>query len=84
MPTTIHLPPDLLEAVDHQAKDLGLSRNRYIVRALRRALEGEPQWSPQFIRELETARSGEDGREALAEMRAVLAANRLRKAPPEL
>lgn len=84
MTTTIHLPADLLESVDHQAKELGMSRNRYIIRALKSALASETRWSPRFIGELEAARLDEEGREALAEMRAVLSKSRTRKDPPEL
>ncbi|MDE0265375.1 MAG: ribbon-helix-helix protein, CopG family [Bryobacterales bacterium] len=84
MTTTVHLPADLLESIDHQAKELGMSRNRYIIRALRSALDSETRWSPRFVGELEAARSDEEGREALAEMRAALAKSRTRKDPPEL
>ncbi|MDE0107708.1 MAG: ribbon-helix-helix protein, CopG family [Bryobacterales bacterium] len=84
MTTTVHLPADLLESIDHQAKELRMSRNRYIIRALRSALDSETRWSPRFVGELEAARSDEEGREALAEMRAVLAKSRTRKDPPEL
>lgn len=84
MTTTVHLPADLLESVDHQAKELGMSRNRYIIRALKSALDSETRWSPRFIGELEAARLDEEGREALAEMRAVLSKSRTRKDPPEL
>ncbi|MYB52412.1 MAG: ribbon-helix-helix protein, CopG family [Acidobacteriia bacterium] len=84
MTTTVHLPADLLESVDHQAKELGMSRNRYVIRALKAALDSETRWSPRFVGELEAARLDEEGREALAEMRAVLAKSRTRKDPPEL
>ena len=84
MTTTVHLPADLLESVDHQARELGMSRNRYIIRALKSALDSETRWSPRFVSELEAARLDEGGRKALAEMRAVLAKNRTRKDPPEL
>lgn len=84
MTTTVHLPADLLESVDHQAKELGMSRNRYIIRALKSALDSETRWSPRFIGELEAARLDAEGREALAEMRAVLSKSRTRKDPPEL
>ena len=81
MTTTIHMPADLLKSVDQQARELGMSRNRYVIRALERALASETQWTPRFVGELEAARSDEEGREALAELRAVLVANRTRKVP---
>lgn len=84
MTTTVHLPEDLLESVDHQAKELGMSRNRYIIRALKSALDSETRWSPRFVGELEAARSDEEGRDALAEMRAVLSKSRTRRDPLEL
>ena len=84
MTTTVHLPADLLESVDRKARELGMSRNRYIIRALESALDSETRWSPRFVGELEAARSDEEGREALEEMRAVLSKGRTRKDPPEL
>ncbi len=84
MSTTVHLPPDLLESVDHRARELGMSRNRYIIRALGRALESETRWSARFVEELAAAGSDDEGRQALEELAAAVAANRTRKAPPEL
>ena len=84
MSTTIHLPPDLLASVDHRARELGVSRNRYILRALERALEAETRWSSRFVEELAAARSDDQGRRALEEMVAAVAANRTRKALPAL
>ena len=81
MSTTIHLPPELLAAVDRQAQGLAMTRNRYIIRALTRALETETRWSTRFARELEPTESDAEDREALAEMRRALAANRTRKPP---
>jgi metal-responsive CopG/Arc/MetJ family transcriptional regulator len=73
MSTTVHLPPDLLETVDDRAKELGMSRNRYIIRALERTLETETRWSNRFVEELAAARSDDEGRRALEELRAVVA-----------
>ena len=49
VPTTIHIPEPLLNEVDERAKTLKLSRNRFIVDALRKALAEEPPWSPGFL-----------------------------------
>lgn len=49
MPTTVHIPPVLLEAIDRRAKALRLSRNRLIVRALARELNEPSGWSPEFL-----------------------------------
>ena len=84
MPTTVHLAPDLLESVDRRARELGVSRNRYIIRALEQALASETEWSPGFVQELEAAHSDDEGRRALEEMRAAVAARRNRKGPPAL
>ena len=46
MPTTIHVPEQLLERVDTRAKALGVSRSRFIVGALREALGTDETWPP--------------------------------------
>ena len=61
-----------------------MSRNRYIIRALERAVESETRWSSRFVEELAAAREDVDAREAMSELRAVVAANRTRKGPPGL
>jgi hypothetical protein len=48
MPTTIHIPVELLKEADKRAKALGISRNKLIVRALERELESS-DWSPGFF-----------------------------------
>ncbi|MCK6586235.1 MAG: ribbon-helix-helix protein, CopG family [Polyangiaceae bacterium] len=53
MPTSVHLPKQLLDAVDRRAKALRISRNRLIVRALERELREESDWSPGFFEQLE-------------------------------
>lgn len=53
MPTTIHIPETLLSEVDKRAKTLNLSRNRFIVDALQKALTEEPPWSPGFLEALQ-------------------------------
>jgi hypothetical protein len=63
---------------------LGVSRNRYIVRALERSLDTETRWSARFVESLAEARSDEEARLALEETMAAVAAHRTRKAPPSL
>ena len=82
MSTTIHLPAQLLAAVDRQARNLEMSRNRYIIRALEHALAFETEWSAAFIEELAAARADVEGNRALEELRAAIAASRTRKGPP--
>ena len=84
MATTVHLPPPLLESVDRRAADLGISRNRYITRALERAVAAETGWSPAFVEELAAAREDADSARALEELRRVVKASRTSKTPPEL
>jgi metal-responsive CopG/Arc/MetJ family transcriptional regulator len=49
MPTSVHLPVELLEAVDRRARALRISRNQLVVRALEREVQGGNDWSPQFF-----------------------------------
>ncbi len=58
--TTIHIPPELLEAVDSRARAEGVSRNRFILRALQSTLEREARWSPGFLVELRRPLSKSD------------------------
>lgn len=84
MSTTVHLPADLLAIIDRRAHGLGMSRNRYIVRALERAVATEARWSARLVAELAAAGADSEGRQALVELRAAIAANRTRKEPPTL
>lgn len=84
MATTVHLPPDLLESVDKQANSLGLSRNRFIIEALKKAIEAQVAWSSGFLQELSAAAHDEDGRDLIDQMIQAIAANRTRKTHPEL
>jgi metal-responsive CopG/Arc/MetJ family transcriptional regulator len=52
MPTSVHIPKPLLEAVDRKARSLKMSRNRLIVRALERELRQDSDWSPGFFEQL--------------------------------
>ena len=49
MATTIHIPGPVLAAVDRRARALRISRNRFIVRAVEKALAKEAEWSPDFF-----------------------------------
>lgn len=82
MPTSIHIPKPLLAAVDRRAKQLGMSRNRLIVRALERDIAAESEWTPGFF-DTFTPLSPGDAR-ALDETLAAARANRKSKAPPNL
>ncbi len=84
MATTVHLPPDLLQSVDRQAVGSGLSRNRYIIRALQKALEEETGWSRRLLDTLAEAREDTESHEILDDMMRAIAARQSRKGPPEL
>ena len=66
MPTSVHLPKPLLDAVDRRAKALHVSRNRLIVRALERELRDRTDWSPGFFDRL--AAPDSDAAAAVSEM----------------
>ena len=52
MPTSVHLPERLLEAVDRKARSLRISRNQLVVRALEREVREASDWSPGFFERL--------------------------------
>lgn len=82
MPTSVHIPKRLLVAVDRRAKQLGVSRNRVIVRALERDLAEEAAWSPGFFEKFAPL-DAEDSR-ALDETLGVVRANRKNRKPLDL
>ena len=48
--TSVHFPKGVLEEIDRRAAEEGLSRNRVIVEACRKALEeGRVNWPPGFF-----------------------------------
>ena len=48
MPTSINLPPDLLDRIDRAAQRRGLSRSNYVASVLARAVEHDEDW-PRFF-----------------------------------
>lgn len=80
MATSVHIPKDLLDRVDELARRRKMSRNRYIVHALRRAVTDETEWSPAFLdalRQLEPI-------EGVDELERAVIARRSSKGPPDL
>jgi hypothetical protein len=63
MPTSVHLPQTLLQAVDRKAKALKISRNQFVVRALQREV-ATSEWSSGFFEALaadgETSKAVDD------------------------
>lgn len=82
MPTTVHIPVALLEAVDRRAKALRLSRSRLIVRALEREVSEPSGWSPEFLDRLRNVDA--DTAEAVDELLATVRDARRSKRPREL
>ena len=83
MSTTVHLPAALLAAVDREARGRKMSRNRYIINALERALASETSWSARFVEELAAAQA-DAADETLEDLRNAVAGARTRKEPPAL
>ena len=58
MPTSVHIPRSLLDAVDRKARALHMSRNRFIIAALERELVNGATWSPGFFERLADVDTG--------------------------
>lgn len=84
MSTTIHLPPELLQRIEMRAGELGISRNRFIRRALEKAIEEDTSWSPHFLKTLAQAAEDTESHRAVDEMLRAIAARRSRKRAPRL
>ena len=84
MPTTIHLPDPVLAAIDESARAQGISRSRYIARALQKTLAAERSWRPEVLRAFQPGPTDDEDREAVEEMLSIIAAGRTRKAPLDL
>ena len=82
MPTTVHIPDTLLQAVDRRAKELGTSRNRLIIKALEESLRHQPEWPAGFFERLK-ARNPDDVT-AVGEMLDHIRQGRRSKGPPRL
>jgi hypothetical protein len=82
VPTSIHIPPRLLAAVDRRARVLKISRNRLIIRALEKEIAEGSEWSAGFFDALR-ATPREDAR-AFSESMDEVQRRRTGKAPPSL
>jgi predicted transcriptional regulator len=80
MPTTVHIPDALLEPVDERAKSLSMTRNRYIVEALRKVLADQTAWSPAFLAQIDRLQPIE----GVDDLLSAIKAGRTRKPPPRL
>jgi hypothetical protein len=82
MPTSVHIPKPLLEAVDRRARALKVSRNRLIVHALEREVTQGPEWSPDFFSRLSDPPPGVKA--AADEMERTIRKGRRSKGPVQL
>ena len=81
MATTVHIPPEILGKVDARAKALNLSRSRFIVETLEKALSNNSTWSPEFLEFLQSMTPIDSGREFL---KGIVSNRRSKKVPPDL
>jgi metal-responsive CopG/Arc/MetJ family transcriptional regulator len=82
MPTSVHIPKPLLEAVDRRARALQISRNHLIVRALEREMKEAADWSPGFFERL--GQVDEATSKAVDDLLAAVRAGRRSKEPRRL
>ena len=80
MATTVHIPEEILRKVNARAQALNLSRNRFIVNTLEKALDDHGAWSPEFLEFLRGAPPLDSGDGFLDS----IIANRRSKARPVL
>jgi hypothetical protein len=78
MPTSVHIPKPLLQAVDRRARVLKISRNKLIVQALERELTAGADWPAGFFEKLSSA--DPELVSAVDEMSRAIVANRRSKA----
>lgn len=82
MPTTVHIPPDLLKRLDERAREQGISRNRVIVHALERELEQKTAWPAGFLERFRNV--DPELQDAVDEMMDGIRRNRRSKPPVKL
>jgi len=80
MATTVHIPKPVLERVDERAKALNLSRNRFIIVALEKALAEQGAWSPEFLESIKKLPE----LEPLDDLLEIIRTHRKSKSPPQL
>lgn len=84
MPTTVHIPKNLLARVDARAKKLGVSRNRFVVQVLQEKLAARRTWPAALVRLLETPVPRAVAAEVDRMDKAIEEARHDRAGPPEL
>ena len=84
MPTTVNIPPELLERAGERARALGISRNRLIVEALEARLQVRDEWPATVVTVLTEPPDPELQNAAHELERAIRKGRRSRKTPPVL
>ena len=79
MATTVHIPDELLAALDRRATELGTSRNRLIVRAVEQSLREPAAWPPGFLDRFLSVTT--EQKAAVEEMMQAIVQNRRSKPP---
>ena len=80
--TSIRLPDDLIEALDHRAELLGLSRSQLIIRAVEKAIADRSEWSPKFLDAIAAPRDTLDV--VVDELMDAISSHRSRSEAPDL
>jgi hypothetical protein len=85
MSTTIHFPPDILNEIDLAARKLGISRNKFVLKACVEVLSRfEGEWPKGFFKETYTEEDLLLLRDAAGEMEKGIYANRKNRGAPLL
>jgi hypothetical protein len=85
MPTSVHIPPALLKAVDKKARELKISRNRLVIQALEKEVGSQDKgWPPGFFEQFTPAETEEDKGVEAEFMQSMNRPRRSRKPPPDL
>lgn len=82
MATTVHIPAELLKALDRRASEEGTSRNRLIVRAVEQSLRHDAAWPPELMTRFRTVTP--DQAKAVEEMMTHIRKSRRSKPPVKL
>lgn len=83
--TTIHFPEKLLKEIDNAAKNHGMSRNKYVLRACEAELSKEEgTWPEDFFNSQLTREDRQILDEAVAEMESEIYSHRRNRGAPLL
>ena len=72
----------MLAAVDERARAQGITRSRYITRAVQKTLDPKRRWRPEVLSAFQPAPTDNGDREAVEEMLAIITAGRDQESAP--